>query len=117
MQIITDDIDFVHQVFTHNLSISPVSDTKDFMPDHKIIRNLFHNRSLYIGDYHDNTDWACMCAVNNAPDSHLKLLADHRKKNVAIPDKFLIVAQKGDGFVGYKNRNQFAGSCRCFYRR
>ncbi len=108
MQIITDDIDFVHQLFTHNLLILPVADTKDFMPDHKIIRTLFHDHPLYIGNDHDNTAWTCMCAVNNAQDSHLKLLADHLKKNIAIPDKFLIVAQKGNGFIGYKKRKWIA---------
>jgi biotin-(acetyl-CoA carboxylase) ligase len=108
MQIITDNISFLQQVYRHNLSPLPVLDVNNLMLSPAVIHSLFDDNQIYSSNDPDCTDWACMCAVNNAPDSHLKLLADHLKKNVAIPDKFLIVAQKGDGFIGYKNRKWIA---------
>ena len=108
MQIITDDINFMQQVYRQNLSPLPVLNVNNLMLNPAVIHSLFDDNQIYSSNDPDCADWTCMCAVNNAPDSHLKLLADHLKKNVPIPDKFLIVAQKGDGFIGYKSRKWIA---------
>ncbi len=110
MQIITDDIEFLTTIYPQNKPVTPISNTAELLLHPSTISDIFSQNKIYTAQISNETFWNCLCAVKVASESHLKILAGNLQKEITLPDKLLIVADEGDGFIGYKNRRWIADS-------
>jgi biotin-[acetyl-CoA-carboxylase] ligase BirA-like protein len=109
MQIICDDLDFARFLYGPHISLRPYSAKDTLLISSALRDKVFAGHTLYVGSDPNLPFWSCLCAVASAEHSQLELLAKHIGQNKHdIPDRIIITAREGTGFVGYKNRSWIA---------
>jgi biotin-[acetyl-CoA-carboxylase] ligase BirA-like protein len=108
MRIITDDISFSRHLLNLPDELSLVDDSNELTISSELVKSIFYDNRVYSGKVDGISGWNTICVVNHAQKSHLNVIRDQLAKNIDIPDMFILVARKGENFIGHKNRQWIA---------
>jgi biotin-[acetyl-CoA-carboxylase] ligase BirA-like protein len=108
MIVLTDDISFSTQLLNLSDELLPVDDTNELTISPGLVKSIFYDNRVYSGKVESISGWNTICVVNHARKSHLNIIRDQLAKENDIPDMFILIARKGENFIGHKKRQWIA---------
>lgn len=104
MLILSDNIDSTVRHFNNNAESLSQYDSSIF-PYEELLKRLFKRNFIEVYSCKRDYDWSYLLLSQYSNVSQFDVINKLISENFELPDKFICLAEEGDGFHGFRNRS------------